>query len=128
MTEIYLQGTDVYDLVLRIRFFRVGPAVSLPRMVKYNIIPSEVRVPGFFSRKLLIVPSLGDASAYLHRKNILHRQYRVDYEFCEKLLLHWAAKSPETHEEAEILGLSGEYPSGRVDVLEFLDISPLDIR
>ena len=123
MTEIYLQGTDVYDLVLTVRHDQPTGFLNRKLKVICNIIPSEVRVPGFFSRNLLIVVDWVGVSAYLHRRNILHRQYRTDYEFCEKLLLHLAAKLPNIPQEEEILELSGQYPSGHVNVQGFRDIT-----
>ena len=122
MTEIYLQGTDVYDLVLKLRCDPRMPHWIHKPTVKYNIIPSEVRSPGFFSRTLLLVSDSAGVSAYLHRKNTLHRQYQADYEFCERLLLHLAKTRPETLPLGDLEKLTGEYPSGRVDVQESQDI------
>ena len=129
MKEIYLLGTDVYEGVLRLRWNRGTDPIfpSLHRQsVRYNITPSEVRVPGYFSRTALLVKDSAGVSAYLHRKNTLHRQYQADYEFCERLLLHLEGKRLDNLLWQEISQWSPMYPSGRVDVLAFQDIESAD--
>ena len=38
-----------------------------------------------------------DVSVYLYSKNIRHRLYREDIEFCEKALLHWVRTLFQSH-------------------------------
>jgi len=122
MTDIYLLGTDVYNLVLRIKSDPPTLRWNCRLRVIYKIFPAELKVPGYFLRTLLLVSDSEGVSAYLLRKNSLHREFPIDYEFCERLLLHLAGKPLDTRQLGEIRLWSSAYPSGRASVQEFQDI------
>ena len=125
MTEIYLQGTDVYSLAIKLKLGQPIVGQTRKLLVKCNITPSEYEAVTI-SRTLLLVQDSEDVSAYLLRKNNQHQLYQIDTEFCERLLLRLVSLlrdnlSLEDLKQSSLLCLSGQ-----ANVQEFQDIEHAD--